>query len=94
MLKTFSIAEGHLRPIVPTEAEILGAVWIDMHAPTREEEQKIEALAGLELPTREDMQEIELSSRLYSEGGAGLCCTNWLMARAPLSADGLIPQLP
>jgi len=27
-------------------------------------------------------------------GLAGLCCTNWLMARAPLSADGLIPQLP
>ena len=24
----------------------------------------------------------------------GLCCTNQLMARAPLTPDGLIPQLP
>lgn len=49
---------------------IASAVWIDMLTPTREEELEVEGLLGVDAPTREEMQEIELSSRLYSEGGA------------------------
>jgi magnesium transporter len=46
------------------------AVWIDLLAPTREEERRVEALLGVEVPTHEEMQEIEVSSRLYEENGA------------------------
>lgn len=58
------------------EAPFVGAVdpdvlWIDLVAPTREEELSIEkALGGLPLPTREEMAELEASSRLYREHGA------------------------
>lgn len=45
-------------------------VWVDLHHPTREEEQRMEAQLGVLLPTREDMVEIETSSRLYTEDGA------------------------
>lgn len=45
-------------------------VWIDMIDPTREEEDKLEALLGIEVPTRDDLKDIEPSSRLYNENGA------------------------
>lgn len=48
----------------------LGAVWIDLTAPTTEEEALVEALAGIDVPIAEDMAEIEPSSRLYQEDGA------------------------
>lgn len=47
-----------------------GAVWIDLMAPTAEEEALVEALAGIDVPIAEDMAEIEPSSRLYQEDGA------------------------
>lgn len=47
-----------------------GAVWIDMHNPSREEELFIERATGIAVPTREEMDEIETSSRLYEENGA------------------------
>ncbi len=46
------------------------AVWIDLLAPTPDEEREMEALLGIDLPTREDLQSIEPSSRLYEEDGA------------------------
>jgi magnesium transporter len=46
------------------------AVWIDLVAPTGEDDARSEALVGIEVPAREDMQEIEPSSRLYVENGA------------------------
>ncbi len=51
-----------------TEALAEGGVWIDLLAPTPEEEAAVEALTGIEIPTREEMQEIEVSSRLFREG--------------------------
>ncbi|MBX7249381.1 MAG: magnesium transporter CorA family protein [Caulobacteraceae bacterium] len=48
----------------------LGAVWIDLVDPTREEELAVEKALGVLLPTREEMAEIEVSSRLYQEDGA------------------------
>jgi magnesium transporter len=46
------------------------ALWIDLLNPSKDEEQLIERLLGIDIPTREEMQEIEVSSRLYRENGA------------------------
>lgn len=46
------------------------AVWVDLLAPTAEEERLVEAWFGAGIPTREEMREIEVSSRLYEEDGA------------------------
>jgi magnesium transporter len=45
-------------------------LWIDLYNPTREEEQGVETLLGLQVPTQQEMAEIEESSRLYEERGA------------------------
>ena len=45
-------------------------VWIDLHNPTQDEEEAVEAMLGLQVPTRQEMAEIEESSRLYEEAGA------------------------
>lgn len=45
-------------------------VWVDLVAPTREEELSLEKALGLSLPTREEMAELEASSRVYRENGA------------------------
>jgi magnesium transporter len=47
-----------------------GVVWIDMHDPSRAEEEFVEKVTGIDVPTREEMNEIETSSRLYVEDGA------------------------
>lgn len=55
-------------PVGPIDPDVL---WIDLVAPTREEELAVEAaLGGVPLPTREEMAELEASSRLYREQGA------------------------
>jgi magnesium transporter len=46
------------------------AVWIDLLNPTRDEERKAEAFAGIDLPTVEEMDEIEPSELLYAESDA------------------------
>ena len=61
------LVKVEVAPDGPLPAE---AVWIDLLAPTREEERRVEALLGVEVPTHEEMQEIEVSSRLYEENGA------------------------
>ena len=43
------------------------AAWIDLNTPTREEEQAVERMLGVEIPNREEMREIEESSRFYIE---------------------------
>lgn len=44
------------------------ALWIDLLAPTPEEEAAVERLTGIEVPTREEMAEIEVSSRISRQG--------------------------
>lgn len=68
MIKGYAEKDGRLVPI--SENLPLSAAWLDVIAPTSEEEAKLEAALGLDLPTREEMEEIEQSSRLYSEDGA------------------------
>lgn len=60
------LVRAEVAPDAPLPAE---AVWLDLIAPTLEEERLVEALLEVELPTREEMQEIEVSSRLYEENG-------------------------
>jgi magnesium transporter len=45
-------------------------IWLDLIAPTRDEELVLENRLNLPLPTREEMIELEASSRLYRENGA------------------------
>ncbi len=47
-----------------------GAVWLDLYAPTYQEDKLVERALGIAVPTREEMQEIEVTSRLYVENGA------------------------
>ncbi|RZJ44649.1 MAG: magnesium transporter [Brevundimonas sp.] len=56
----------------PQPGESLGpdVIWLDLVAPTREEELGLEAALKLSIPTREEMQELEASSRVYRENGA------------------------
>jgi len=69
MLTTYTVETGHLMVREGSQdAEALRrAVWIDLLAPTPEEERQVQDALGLEVPTREEMQEIESSSRLYKE---------------------------
>lgn len=45
-------------------------VWIDLLAPTREQEQAVEAFLKMQIPTHDEMHEIEVSNRLYQDHGA------------------------
>jgi len=45
-------------------------VWFDLLNPTKEEDNRVEALLGISVPTRAEMREIEASSRFFQENGA------------------------
>ena len=45
-------------------------VWFDLLEPTKEEDERVEALLKISVPTREEMRDIEASSRFYRENGA------------------------
>jgi magnesium transporter len=69
----FHVTRGTTLERVPAPsnaATIERAVWIDLVAPTLEEDKLVEQALGIAVPTREEMQEIEVSSRLYVENGA------------------------
>jgi magnesium transporter len=53
-----------------------GTVWLDLVAPTFEEEAAVEAALSIDIPTREELAEIEASSRLYQEDGAAFMTAN------------------
>jgi magnesium transporter len=76
MIKAYSCLGNRLQPI-PCDAipiTLQGAstdiVWIDVLAPTPEEDHQVEKLLSISLPTREEMEEIEVSARLYQEDNA------------------------
>lgn len=64
------------------------SVWIDLMAPTREEQQAAEKLMGAEIPSREDIASIETSERLYVEPGAVV-----MTAQMPIATRTLDPTL-
>lgn len=67
MITAYHRTDGRL---VRGGPEVLGpdVLWIDLLAPTPEEEAAVEQVLGVGVPTREEMQEIEVSSRLAREG--------------------------
>jgi magnesium transporter len=68
MLYAYTLDAGHLRPLAP-EADLAGAIWIDLYRPQPEQTARVAAL-GVTVPTLEDMEEIEISNRLYHEDAA------------------------
>ena len=82
MLERVALEPGAL---LPDEA-----VWIDLTAPTVQEDRQVEQFLGIAMPTREEMQEIEVSSRLYVENGARYM-TATLMCRSDSAAPKTTP---
>lgn len=72
MISIYTRAEGVVSASSLLEDGVLPAdtVWIDLYAPTSEEERGVERALEVEMPTHEEMREIEVSSRLYQEGAA------------------------
>lgn len=68
MIKGFR-ASGARLEVAPADADPKSLIWIDLEAPTAEEERLLETVLGIEVPTQEDMAEIEPSSRVYHEAG-------------------------
>ncbi len=59
----------HVYPPLPNQPEIPHRpLWIDMQAPTADEEALIQSEHGIRIPTHAQLQEIETSSRLRVEG--------------------------
>ncbi len=66
------------------------ALWIDLLAPSKEEETLVEACLSLDVPTLEEMREIEISSRLYKENET-LFMTAAMIAHSGSSSPKLDP---
>lgn len=88
MITVYRQAEGRLTASGPALEPLEGVVWIDLQAPTAEEDRAVEAALGLDIPTHDDMQEIESSSRAYVEGGA-----LYLTAQVMASPEGREPEV-
>ncbi len=72
MFHLYSVRNGGLQMLEPGHLgqQSDSALWIDLSAPTEEEEAEIEKRHGLDVPTQEEMREIEESSRIYEANGA------------------------
>ena len=76
MIKAYRYLGNRLEPIacdaipITLEGASTDIVWIDVVAPTAEEDRQVEKLLGISLPTREEMEAIEVSARLYQEDNA------------------------
>lgn len=70
MIRTYTNDAGRFTFAGEDLAALDSAVWVDLLRPTKDEEIAVERAFGLDVPTLEEMSEIEISSRLYTEGGA------------------------
>jgi magnesium transporter len=64
-----------------------GVVWLDLLAPTYQEDKLVERTLGIAVPTPEEMQEIEVTSRLYVENGA-----RYMTATLMCHSDSDVPR--
>jgi magnesium transporter len=78
MLSAYGTEKGCLIefPAAVPAAEGYDIIWLDLVAPTPEEEKAVETALGIDIPTREELAEIEASSRLYQEDGAAFMTAN------------------
>lgn len=88
MITVYRQIDGHLVASGSALEPLAGAVWIDLHEPSQDEEKAVEAAISLNIPTRDDMLEIESSSRVYEESGA-----YYLTADVLASPEGREPEL-
>jgi magnesium transporter len=87
MLILHGIREKRLVRLDPAPGVAEEVAWIDLVAPTAEEEERVERFLGIEVPTREEMAEIEVSSRLYREGDV-----LYMTASLVTGADTALPE--
>ncbi len=101
MINLYAVENRGLQKLEPRSdliGERLGhASWVDLHAPTAEEEAAVEQELGVDIPTREEMREIEESARIYDEKG-GLFMTGVIIAgiseRRPVRSEVMFVLLP
>ena len=101
MMNLYAVKSGGLQKLEPQNEPAAGrlshAAWVDLHAPTSEEEAAVEQALGVDIPTREEMREIEESSRIYGEKG-GLFMTGVVIAgiaeRRPVRSEVMFVVLP
>ena len=77
-----------LSAATPVAALTPDVVWLDLHPPTREEEDYAEQLTRIDVPTRDDLRDIEPSSRLYADD-SGIYLTASVLCRADSTAPVL-----
>ncbi len=71
MIHVYKVEGDHLVEVDGLSGAPAGEIlWIDLMAPTVQEDRAVEDFLKLSIPTREDMEEIESSARLYDEGDA------------------------
>lgn len=63
MIHSYALNNGLL---TPNDAGLDTAIWIDLDAPSLDEETAVEKVLNCDIPTQEEMHEIEISSRLYT----------------------------
>ena len=76
MLSAYGTDKGCLTEFPAGTTVPDGVIWLDLVAPTFEEEAAVEAALSIDIPTREELAEIEASSRLYQEDGAAFMTAN------------------
>ncbi len=76
MLSAYGTQKGCLTEFPAGNTVPNGVVWLDLVAPTAEEERVVEEALKIDIPTREELAEIEASSRLYQEDGAAFMTAN------------------
>lgn len=74
--------------LAPGAALPTTSVWIDLFAPTHEEQKAAEKLMGAEIPTRDEITSIETSERLYLEPGAVV-----MTAQLPIATQMIDPAV-
>lgn len=73
---------------LPTQAERDESGWVDLVAPTPDDNANVETFLGVSVPTRDQAQEIETSSRFFTENGG-----TFLNIALLLGVDAGEPQL-
>jgi Mg2+ and Co2+ transporter CorA len=70
------------------EADLAGAVWIDLINPTPEEDAQVEKHLDIAIPTREEMRDLEPSELIYTEGNG-----RYMTARVICHSETDVPRL-
>lgn len=87
MLTIYGIRDGRLEKQTDTSLVGREPCWIDLRAPTVEEEVFVEKALALDIPPRATLQQLETSRRLRQQGGI-----TYLTATIVVKVDSLHPE--